>query len=115
MSIEIQHYAAALTGSLFQEVLHWYEARGKLEAPEYQALMKSPAYWVIAGLMIVLCAVGCVFWYDSAKVSSRDYLVTSAAFGAIFKQAVSGAQNNRKRKLGEAPEGFRAIKAYFSL
>jgi hypothetical protein len=106
---------AALTGGVLQEVLHWYELRGRLNLPKYHRLLSSPSYWIITALTVILCTAGTMFWFEGDSVASRDYLVTAAAFGALFKKGVAAAGNNRTRRLGSPEDGLSALRSYFGV
>jgi Na+-transporting methylmalonyl-CoA/oxaloacetate decarboxylase beta subunit len=89
-------------GALLQEILFWYEARTKLSAGKYRALLKSVGYWVTTALMVVGAGVGSWMWFEPATQNPKTYLFVGAAFPIIFKKVVAalipkathlGAQN----------------------
>jgi hypothetical protein len=102
-------------GALLQEILFWYEARTKLSAPKYSALLRSGAYWFITVLMILGAGIGTWLWFEPATESTRTYLLLGAAFPIIFKKVVA-AFIPKATKLGaqEKPGHVNAID-YFGM
>jgi hypothetical protein len=102
-------------GALLQEILFWYEARSKLSAGKYTALLKSTGYWVITGLMVMGAGLGTWLWFEPAPQSPRTYLFLGAAFPILFKKVVA-AFIPKATRLGARDEPERIFTAdYFNI
>lgn len=101
MSPEIQHVLFAALGASIQEVVYWYNARGKLAAEKYRTLIKSPAYWLLTLAMVAVSALGTWVWFKNEQQTPRMYMVVGAGFPLLLKQAVS-ALLSKESKFGLA-------------
>jgi len=98
---------AAILGSALQELVYWYDLKGKLQQQRYVRLIHSPSYWIITGLMIVGAGLGTWIWYQGEPtLTLRQYFITGAAFPLLLKKAAS-ALGAEKLHLGArlGPEG----------
>ena len=98
-------------GAALQELVSWYNLRNTLDAETQQKLMKSKAYWVITGLMIVGAGVGTWVWFNGEKHQFREYFLTGAAFPLLIKKGLSAISNGETTKLGD--ESKSSIQEYF--
>lgn len=89
----MEGFLAGCFGAAFQELLHWYNLRRRLDEKKYNKLLRSAGYWVIVVLFICGGAAGSVLWYAdfSSHVPIFHYVVVSAAFPTIFKRMVGVA------------------------
>jgi hypothetical protein len=76
-------------GAFLQELLFWYDARTRLTAAKYRALLKSAGYWVVTPLVIACSGVGSWLWFEPNVQSARTYLLIGAAFPIVFKKVVA--------------------------
>jgi hypothetical protein len=100
--------AAAAVGSAAQEILHWYDMRGKLGSKRLRALVSSKGYWVITVLVIAispLCA-----WFLVGPATHQTAFLAGAAFPLIFKKSVSAFAEKDQTNLGGA-----SLRDYFLL
>ncbi len=113
----LAHVLIGSFGAFLQEILFWYEARTKLSARKYRALLESVGYWVTTGLMVVGAGVGSWLWLwsEPALQNPRTYLLLGAAFPIIFKKVVA-AFIPKATRLGarDKPERVSAVD-YFNL
>ena len=100
--------ASAAVGSAAQEILHWYDMRGKLGSKRLRALISSKGYWVVTILMIAispLCA-----WFLVGPGTHQTAFLAGAAFPLIFKKSVSAFAEKDQTNLGGA-----SLRDYFLL
>ena len=107
----MESYIATLFGAVFQELLHWYYLRNKLDSPKYKSLMKRKNYWLITVLVIVASAFGTAYFYGST-LGKLELAVISAAFPTLFRKFVTSVKQSDV-KLGEQDETSTAD-LYFS-
>jgi hypothetical protein len=108
---KMQSYIAALFGAGFQELLHWYELRNKLDSRKYKRLTRGKNYWLLTGLVILASSFGTAFFFGS-KIGPFELALLSAAFPTVFRKFVTSVKQ-RNVKLGEEDESSTAD-LYFS-
>ncbi|WP_299047890.1 hypothetical protein [uncultured Tateyamaria sp.] len=96
---------AVCLGSVFQEVLHWYNLRTRLHLKGTQRLLRSPLYWAMTAVMMIVSVLGVYFWFDGQPDdhSLRDMFVFGAAFPLIFKSLVKSLSSGQSVELGATP------------
>ena len=76
-------------GALFQEVLHWYTVREKLDSAKYKKLISSMGYWVVTALMIGLTPpVIYALINGNSETPLAQILIMGAGAPLIVKKAV---------------------------
>lgn len=95
-------------GALTQEILHWYDLRGKLDHQRYKKMIKSGGYWIIISITIVVSGVGTFLLFsDNFKPDNYSIpFILGAAFPLLFKKAVSGISKNTNQHLGGKNEDY---------
>ena len=106
--------AVALLGAAMQELLYWYEIRARLHIAQTAKLLRSPAYWLITILMILVCGIATHFWYLPDAQPLRTYLLTGAALPLLLKQGVKVLTPDKQRLGENSPLSYgAAIGKYF--
>lgn len=103
-------------GAAFQEVLHWYTLREKLDDEKYKKLMSSIGYWVVTILMISLTPIA-VYALTNGNVGTPISWVFIAGAGAplIVKKGVEViAGTMSQQMLGPAEKSQTSIRDYFT-
>lgn len=117
-SMEIKYVLAALLGSSFQEILHWYELRGKIGLKKHRNILNSKVYWTITVIMVLASTAG-VYIFLEANIDryvARDFLVYGFAFPVLLKKAVKAVSLvETETKLGKNKSYFEIINSYFHL
>jgi hypothetical protein len=103
-------FGVALVGAAAQEVLHWYDLRGKLGSKRLRTLFHSTDYWIITLLMIIISPLCCWFLVGGESTSKQTAFFAGAAFPLVFKKGVSAFAEKDQETLGNA-----TIKDYFLL
>ncbi|MCA1511100.1 hypothetical protein [Bradyrhizobium sp. NBAIM01] len=101
---------AATFGATAQELLHWYDLRGKLASKRLRALIYSKEYWIITILVIMVSPLCCWFLFGGGAVSDQTAFLAGAAFPLVFKKGVSAFASKDQVVLGDA-----SIRDYFLL
>lgn len=110
MSPTMEFILVASFGSICQEVFHLFELRKNLTD---NVFFKSPAYWIITLLMVVVSGVGTwLIFYDQIPNEKGIQVILGAAFPLIFKKGVSSFG---ERHLGTTSSQVRAWEQYFLL
>ena len=80
-------FLSALFGAASLEAVHWYQLRDKLSQAKVRKALRSPGYWIITVVMIVLGAVGA--WLYGDGLDEWKLAVAGAAFPALLTKAVA--------------------------
>jgi hypothetical protein len=103
-------FGAALVGAAAQELLHWYDLRGKLGFKRLQALCRSSEYWIITTLMILMSPLCCWLLLGEQSTSKQTAFLAGAAFPLLFKKGVSAFAQKDQTTLGDS-----SVRDYFLL
>jgi len=102
MDSNIAFMLVASFGSLCQEILYWFELKKKMDEAENQKVLKSPYYWVLTVLVIIISGVGTwLLFYDDTPVKLKIPFVLGAAFPYLFKKIVQATQDKPLPHLGK--------------
>ncbi len=93
---------AAGLGAAAQEVLHWYDLRGKLGSERIEALLRSKEYWAITIATILICPPCCWLLIGPEPVSTKTAFLAGAGFPLLFKKGVSAFADKDQTPLGDA-------------
>jgi len=55
--------AVGTFGAILQELLFWYNARYKLAAEEYRAILTSARYWIVVTAMAIGSGIAAYVWF----------------------------------------------------
>ena len=96
-------------GSFCQEVMYWRELSGQLDNPQFEKLIRSKTYWIMAFLVVLVSGFGCFFLcFEDGMSKMQTPFILGAGFPALFKKAV---QSRAQQDLGAKS----LIKDYFQI
>ncbi len=100
----MQFLMMTFAGSFVQELVHWYDLRGKLNAERYQALMQSTLYKVLVVGMLVMPPL--TSWLLFSQKLGGDRMeelqsIVGAAGPLVIRKLVSGLTKNLHVRFSE--------------
>ncbi|HZG53222.1 MAG TPA: hypothetical protein VEZ40_13915 [Pyrinomonadaceae bacterium] len=92
-------------GAAMLELMYWHELRNHLENRRYRRTLRSAAYWLIVGGVIIGSGLTTWIWYgmeDSGQMSRapREYFLVGAAVSLLAKRIVKVFDSSGKPTLG---------------
>lgn len=94
-------FGTVLAGSVAQELLHWYDLRGKLSQKRIAALLKSRGYWVITLAVVLITPLCCWLLFSEDNIGRQMQFLSGAAFPVLFRKAVSTFSSKDRTNLGD--------------
>lgn len=94
------HYLSPFLGAVLFEAVHWFRIREKLDLPKYRKLLRSPAYWVITAVAVLLGGLGALVYFGD-RLSPGELLVAGAAFPTLLKKLVAAFTDKQATVLGD--------------
>ncbi|HYG47863.1 MAG TPA: hypothetical protein VD846_07955 [Allosphingosinicella sp.] len=79
--------ATAGLGAVLQEFLYWYNLRHRLDEAEYRKLIRSPGYWMVVALWIIIAAVLAMLYFEGRLEATKwDALLFGVGLPLFIKQ-----------------------------
>lgn len=107
------HYLSPFLGAVLFEAVHWFRIREKLDLPKYRKLLRSPAYWVITAVAVLLGGLGALVYFGD-RLSPGELLVAGAAFPTLLKKLVAAFTDKQATVLGAEPDEGGPVADYFA-
>lgn len=115
--IQLKVFAWAALGAFVLEALHWYQLNHRMLPAEFAAAAKSPRYWIVASLFVVLPGVLAIAWFGGRpSISTWDVVAFGLGFPAVVKKAAKGTSESTgtERSLGQSRGRYRvSLDRYF--
>jgi hypothetical protein len=111
--VSILNLLAPFIGAIALEVVHWFQAREKLDDERYRRLLRSAPYWVITTLMVVVGGVGTLIYFND-RLEPGEMLVAGAAFPALLTKLVGTFTSRQPTTLGDNDTGS-VVRDYFNV
>lgn len=94
-------FGTVLIGSAAQELLHWYDLRGKLSQKRVSALLRSPGYWLITVAVVMITPLCCWLLFSEDDLGRQMQFLSGAAFPVLFRKTVSTFSFKDQTNLGD--------------
>jgi hypothetical protein len=91
---DVNQFLVPALGALVQEVIYLYDRRDQLASPQYVGMLKSPWYWGITLLMVLVSGAGTYALYGQTIREGSALFFIGAAFPYLFKNSVARVVKN---------------------
>lgn len=106
----IEMFLLGSAGAFSLEIIKAYELRGKLHHKRYRDLLRSPFFWVVAALFILVS--GFVAWaFNEGNPSASPAHLVASGMGAsaLAKKISEAAASSTRVDAGDPELGFTDI------